>query len=259
MNNNDAKNANPIKESKPKTEKTQKLKLPFLRKIHIKPIYLVCGAIVTILAVFFLRVALWEHSYLSAMEGSERDVVKIGVTNETASSEEVDETEHTEQEIINWCEVVGPNKPCHLSIPFLGIYANIIEVGLKGPGEMATPYNIYDVGWYTGEGSVMPGTNGVTIMNAHGGDLGLGIFRTLPKLPVGQEIRIEMGNGTVYTYRVVESVHKNLGEDANKYMSTAFSSLPGASNTLTLITCTGDWWESKQTYSERLFVRAALQ
>ncbi len=236
----------------------KKLKLPAIRKVHVRPAYLVFGAILTILAVFFIRVAVWEHHYMTAMEGTERDTtVKIEV-NEGGENEEVDDAKPTEQEVIEY--IVAADKPRYLSIPYLGIHnARIVEIGLKGQGEMATPYNIYDVGWYTGAGSVLPGQNGVTIMNAHGGNLGYGIFRTLPKLPIGETVRIEMGDGRIYNYKVIESVTKELGDEANKYMNTAFTPLSGVSNTLTLITCTGDWWESSQTYSQRLFVRAALQ
>lgn len=240
------------------TKKSQKMKLPFFRKLHIRPVYLILGLAVTILAVFFIRVAVWEHGYLAAMEGSERSVAAIEV-NEGISAEETDNTEPTEQQIIEY--VVAPDKPRYFSIPYLGIHnARIVEVGLKGQNEMATPYNVYDVGWYTGSGSVLPGQNGVTFVNAHGGEYGYSVFRSLPKLPIGEIIKIEMGDGRVFTYKVVEKEVKNLGDDANKYMSsTAFSPLSGTSNTLSIITCTGDWWASQNTYSQRLFVRAALQ
>lgn len=242
-----------LKDSKPK-----KMKLPVFRKLHIRPAYLVSGALLTILLVFFARVAIWEHNYMAAMEGTQRDTtVKIEV-NEGGEGSDVDDKEPTPTEIVEY--VVAPDKPRYFSIPYLGINkARIVEIGLVGPGEMGTPYNIYDVGWYTGAGSVLPGQNGVSILNAHGGNLGYGIFRTLPKLPIGETIRIEMGDGRIYTYKVVESVTKELGDDANNYMNVAFQPIAGASNTLTLITCTGDWWESSQTYSQRLFVRAVLQ
>lgn len=236
--------------------KSKKLKLPTFRKIHIRPAYIVLGAVVTLLAVFFIRVAVWEHNYLAAMEGTARDVAAIEI-NEGSPEDEADSTEPTEQEVVEY--IVAPDKPRYITIPYLGIHARIVEIGLKGQGEMATPYNIYDVGWYTGTGSVLPGQTGVSVLNAHGGNLGYGIFRNLPKLPVGETIRIEMGDGRIFTYKVVESVTKELGEDANRYMSTAFTPLNTTGNTLTLITCTGDWWESSQTYSQRLFVRAALQ
>ncbi len=245
------------KERSSKRNSKQSMKLPLIRKVHLRPMYLILGIVVTILVVFFARVALWENHYLKAMEGSERDIVATTIeVNEGGEGESTDTTEPTKQEIIEY--VVAPNKPRYFSIPYLGIInARIVEIGLKNQGEMATPYNIYDTGWYTG--SVLPGQIGATIINAHGGNLGYGIFRTLPKLPVGETIKIEMGDGRIFTYRVVESVTKELGDDANNYMNTAFTPINPNGNTLTLITCTGDWWESSQTYSQRLFVRAELQ
>ncbi len=245
---------NPAKSSKPK-----KMKLPIMRRLHIRTLYPIAGAVVTLLAFFFIRVALWEHSYLAAKEGSERDVVSstIEVNEGNGTTEEIDSTEPTVQEVQEY--IVAPDKPRYLNIPYLGIHARIVEIGLKNQSEMATPYNIFDVGWYTGSGSVLPGQDGVSIMNAHGGNLGYGIFRNLPKLPIGETIRIEMGDGRVFTYKVVESVIKNLGDEANQYMSTAFTPVAGASSTLCLITCTGDGWDSSQTYSQRLLVRGARQ
>lgn len=246
------------KTSSGKTKSPRKMKLPTFRKLHIRPGYLALGGLITILAIFFIRVALWENNYLSAMEGSERDVVAS--TNDISINEDpdVDSTEPTEQEKVEY--IVAPDKPRYFSIPYLGIYnARIVEIGLKGQGEMATPYNIYDVGWFTGNGSVLPGQSGVSVMNAHGGDLGYGIFRSLPKLPVSETITIEMGDGRKFTYRVVESVRKGLGEEANQYMTSAFTPINGTSNTLSLITCTGDWLDREQTYSQRLFVKAVLQ
>lgn len=236
---------------------SKKMKLPIIRKLHVNPVYLALGIIATILAVFFIRVGLWEQNYLSAMEGSTRATANTTSSIEiNESSDDFDATEPTKEEIKEY--IVAPDKPRYFSIPYLGIFnARIVEIGLKAQGEMATPYNIYDTGWYVN--SALPGQPGATIINAHGGSLGYGIFRNLPKLPVGQEITIEMGDGRILRYAVVESVTKELGEDANNYMNVAFTPIDPSGNTLTLITCTGDWWESSQTYSQRLFVRATLQ
>lgn len=247
--------------AKVKTEK--KMKLPVFRKLHIHPLYLISGLIVTILVVFFARVAIWEHNYLATIEGTPRAVATDGssgiqINEGDGQGDDVDSTEPTPQQIVEY--IVAPEKPRYFSIPYLGIHnARIVELGLKNQNEMATPYNIYDVGWYTGSGSVLPGQRGVTVMNAHGGDLGYGIFRTLPKLPVGETVKVEMGDGRVFTYRVVESTTKMIGDEANKYMTTAFTPLDATSNTLTLITCTGDWLQTSLTYNKRLFVRAILE
>lgn len=239
-------------------ESKRKLKLPTIRKIHLHPGYLALGAIVTILAIFFLRVGFWEKDYFNRMEGATRDVAALEVneSNVSDTSEDIDTTEPTAQQITEY--IVDPDKPRYISIPYLGIFnRRVVELGLKGQNEMATPYNIYDVGWYTG--SVIPGQKGATVLNAHGGDLGYGIFRTLPKLPVGETFTIEMGDGTILTYKVVERVLKDLGPTANEYMNTIFTPIDPNGNTVTMITCTGDWWDKEQTYSQRLFVRAVLQ
>ncbi len=253
-------------EDKPKTtiknKAEKKMKLPVFRKLHIHPLYLIAGLIVTILVVFFARVAIWEHNYLAAMEGTPRAVTSsntdLQINEGNGQGEDIDSVEPTEQQIIEY--IVAPEKPRYFSIPYLGIHnARIVELGLKNQNEMATPHNIYDVGWYTGSGSVLPGQRGVSVMNAHGGDLGYGVFRTLPKLPLGETIKIEMGDGRVFTYRVVESTTKMIGDEANQYMTTAFTPLDGTGNTLTLITCTGDWLQTSWTYNKRLFVRAILE
>lgn len=240
-----------------KTEKTdkskasQKMQLPGLRKIHIKASWIVLGILILIALGFIMRVALWEHSYLARMEGSERDVV---ATEYYDGDEEVDETVPDANEYH-----VAANKPRFLSIESLGIInARVVEVGQKNSGEIDTPHNIYDVGWYNGSGSALPGQSGTVVMDGHGGSLGNGIFNHLPSIQVGAKIVIEMGDEkTTYTYEVVDLVSKNLSE-ANDYMTTAFDTPKKGQDSLTIITCTGNWIWNKRTYSERLFVRAVL-
>lgn len=235
---------------------SEQMKLPTIRKIHLKPGYVVVGIIALLLTLFFARVAIWENAYLAAKEGSERDVTTTTNSEVYDGGEEVDNTEPTTTEITEY--IVAADKPRYFSIPSLGINnARVVELGLKSDGSLASPYNIYNVGWYTG--SSLPGTNGVAVLDAHGGDLGSGIFRTLPRIQIGALVRIEMGDGRLYTYRVVDTATKELGEDANNYMPTAFTSPQAGVGSITLITCTGDWWLSSQTYSQRFFVRAVLE
>ncbi len=228
------------------------MKLPTIRKVHFSPLSIITTAIVIILASFFLRVAIWEHGYFDRMEGSERHTT-YAYDN---SGEEVEETQPTTAEITEY--TVAADRPRYFSIPSLGISnARIKEVGTSSDGEIATPKNIHDVGWYTG--SALPGTNSVSLMDAHGGNMGNGIFHSLPSIQVGANITIEMGDGRLFTYKVADVATKNLGEEANNYMKTAFTAPEHGKGALTLITCTGDWWLSSQTYSQRLFVRATLQ
>lgn len=259
----------PTKSTTKKTSaKEPTLRLPKVRPIYLRPSYIALGVVVLILAIFFARVAIWEHGYFNRMEGSERHTANTSITPETELEDDVDETTPTEQDITEY--TVAPGKPRYFSIPSIGIRnARIVEIGLKASGELSTPYNIYNVGWYTG--SALPGDDGVSVMDGHGGYTNVGIFGNLPPrtgrnrgITVGDTISIEMGaadgeTAKVYTYRVVDTATKNLGEDANNYMSTAFESPVRGKSSLTLITCTGDWWAKSKTYSQRFFVRAVLE
>lgn len=243
----------------PATKSKKDMKLPRVRKVHIKVRYIILGIIVAVFAVFFGRVAIWEKHYLDTMTGSERDnpnssVGSIGSTN--PSHPELDETEPTEAEIFEY--TVPASQPRYLTIRSLGIYNScIVGIGLLSDGTLDVPQNIYRVGWYTG--SVLPGQVGVSLMNAHGGDLGNGIFKNLPKIAIGAEIEIEMGDGRKFTYVVTDVAFKNIGADANNYLSTALTPpRPGAA-ALTLITCTGEWSQVQQTYMQRFYVRAVLK
>lgn len=233
------------------TKTSQEMQLPNLRKVHVKASWIMIGIFVLIALGFIMRVALWEHSYLARMEGSDRDVTASEYYD---GGEEVDETVPDANQYH-----VSADKPRFLSIESLGIInARVVEVGQKSSGEIDTPHNIYDVGWYNGSGSALPGQTGTVVMDGHGGNMGNGIFNHLPSIQTGAEIVIEMGDEkTKYTYKVVDLVTKNLSE-ANDYMTIAFDTPEKGKDSLTIITCTGNWIWNKQTYSERLFVRAIL-
>ena len=69
-----------------------------------------------------------------------------------------------------------------------------------------------------------------------------------------------MGDGRKYVYRIVDTVTLSLGEEADNYMATsAFVSPERGTGSITLVTCTGDYWMSSRTYSHRFFARAILE
>lgn len=231
------------------------MELPAIRKKYFSPFAIVGVLVLALLIAFFGRIALWEHSYYQEKEGSEREAPSSVVSN-TGEGEDYDESEPSEQEVAEY--IVAPDKPRYFSIPSLGIHnSRVFEIGVNANGEMGTPYNIHDVGWYVNAAAI--GSNGTAIINAHGGDMGYGIFRSLPNIQPGAEIIIEMGDGKIYKYKVVDKTTKKIGDDADQYMSTAFTSPTSGVGSVTLITCTGDWWLNSQTYSDRLFVRATLE
>lgn len=251
---------NPDDNAKSKKTAKKDMKLPILRKIHIKPSYIVGIIFVILITVFFGRVALWEHGYISSMEGSDRDTPASNGTSGVIydGGDDVDETEPTDTEIANY--EVAPNMPRYFSIPSLGIVnARIAEVGLRADGSVDVPRNVYMIGWYNG--SVLPGEKGTALLDAHGGDLGNGIFRKLPRIQIGADINIEMGDGRLFTYKVVDTATRPIdgNNNADQYMPTALTSPQAGAASLTLITCTGEWSQVRQTYLDRFFVRAVLQ
>ena len=127
-------------------------------------------------------------------------------------------------------------------------------MGVDSNGALATPRNVFDVGWY--ESSGRPGMGGTLVIDGHnGGPHVYGVFKRLPDLQKGDIIRIERGDGVVFNYSVVENTEVLLSE-SDKYMSTAMKSPERGRESVTLISCTGEWSQQQNTYLSRQFVRA---
>lgn len=205
---------------------------------------------------FLLRIVCFENAYYSEKEGSERAVaVKQDEGEEVVETEELVEVPPTETEVYEY--VVLPDQPRYLTIDRLGIRnARILTMGINERGELDTPNNIFDVGWYISSGK--PGQGGTMIIDGHNGGPHIrGVFKDLPSLVVGDMVKVERGDGLVFQYRVADSVAVSLKE-ANDYMKEAFKSPEKGKESLTLITCTGDWSDQRQTYLSRQFIRAIL-
>ena len=199
--------------------------------------------------VFFIRVAVFEDSYYREKEGSERAEAV------TVQEEPLEEEAPTEEQVTEY--TVAADRPRYLSISKLGVVnARIIAVGVKSNGELGTPNNIFDVGWY--EASGKPGQGGVMVIDGHnGGPHVHGVFKDLPNLVEGDIIKIERGDGKIFEYKVVENKTVALSE-ADAYMKTAFKSPVSGKESVTLISCTGEWSQAQGTYLSRQFTRAIL-
>lgn len=210
----------------------------------------VWSALGVLLLGFFIRVATFEANYYGEKEGSER-----AVAERANEEEELIEVEPTEDEVRQY--TVAPDRPRYLTIEKLGINkARILPMGVNDKGELDTPNNIFDVGWY--EASGKPGLGGTMIIDGHnGGPHVLGVFKSLPSLAEGDIITVERGDGVVYNYKVVESTTVALSE-SDEYMATAARSPERGKESVTLISCTGEWSQQQGTYLSRQFVRAVL-
>ena len=209
----------------------------------------ICSVLGILFLIFLIRVATFENSYYAEKEGSERAAV------EDNSDEELIEVEPTETEVREY--TVAPDRPRYLKINKLGISrARILPMGVNASGELATPNNIFDVGWY--EASGKPGLGGTMIIDGHnGGPHVLGVFKNLPDLVEGDIITVERGDGLVFNYRVVENEAVALA-DADAYMAVAARSPEPGVESVTLISCTGEWSQQQGTYLSRQFTRAVL-
>ena len=201
--------------------------------------------------VFFVRVVTYEDAYFKEKHGSERAVV----TDNVGQGEELIEVEPTEEEVREY--VVAADRPRYLSVEKLGVEkARILPVGINPDGELGTPNNIFDVGWY--ESSGKPGQGKTMLIDGHnGGPHVHGVFKELPSLVAGDRIVVERGDGMMFTYAVVENIEVPLGR-SDVYMATAVKSPESGKESVTLITCTGEWSHAQGTYLSRQFTRAVL-
>ena len=96
------------------------------------------------------------------------------------------------------------------------------------------------------------------VIDGHnGGPHVYGVFKRLPDLVSGDIIQVEKGDGTIFKYKVVENTTVPLA-DSDKYMATAARSPEAGKESVTLISCTGEWSQSQGTYLSRQFTRAVL-
>lgn len=206
-------------------------------------------AILTILfLVFFFRVMIWEKIYYEEKEGSARAIAM-------EFEEDLVEVPPSDTEVAEY--KVAADRPRYLSIEKLGIVnSRVLPMGVNEKGELSTPNNIFDVGWYYNSGK--PGKGGTLLIDGHnGGPHVQGVFKALPALSEGDIVVIERGDGEIFRYSVVENISVPLSE-SNDYMATAIKTPTTGRESLTLISCAGEWSDQQKTYMSRQFVRAIL-
>ncbi|MDO4752748.1 MAG: class F sortase [Candidatus Saccharibacteria bacterium] len=210
--------------------------------------WVIIGILVTIMVIFVIKTAIWEHQYYSEKEGSERAIAMD-------MGDELVEVAPTEDEVAEY--TVPADRPRYLSIDRLKIKnARVLPMGINSAGELSTPNNIFDVGWYYDSGK--PGQGGTLLIDGHnGGPHVQGVFKDLPALGEGDIIVIERGDGAIFRYSVVESMAVSLS-DSNDYMATAIKTPMAGKESITLISCTGEWSQAQGTYLSRQFVRGIL-
>jgi sortase (surface protein transpeptidase) len=145
--------------------------------------------------------------------------------------------------------LLGAATPVRLVIPALSVNAGVEAVGVDRSGAMATPRNVWNVGWYR-DGPV-PGAQGDAVIDGHVGLPGSPlVFSGLSRLTVGAEVIAVLADGTRSRF----SVTGIRSWPASAHPEGLFSA--EGEPRLSLITCTGSYDRTSQTYAERLTVEA---
>jgi len=151
--------------------------------------------------------------------------------------------------------IVAPSLPRYLIIPKLGINARVLSVGVDATGALQTPDNVYDTAWYNK--SALPGQPGAMLVDGHISSwTAHGVFYGLNSLLPGDIIKVQRGDGAVYTYRVVETqVYGANNVDMAAAMAPIDPTKPG----LNLISCTGQVIAGTNDFNQRIIVFASQE
>lgn len=143
--------------------------------------------------------------------------------------------------------------PARIAIKKIGVDATIEALGLTADGFMDAPKTNEGVGWYDKSAKAGEGKYSVLLDGHYGTAAQPAVFYRLAELKNGDTIKLTGEKGTVLTYEVVEKAQQPVGEVD---MKKAFKRYPGAGQSLTLITCEGNYDASKSAYDKRTIIYA---
>lgn len=145
------------------------------------------------------------------------------------------------------------DEPKKIRINKLSVDAYIQKAGVDQNKKVAVPNNVHLAGWFAD--SVKPGQNGLSIVAGHVSGRGTdGVFKKLDSLQNGDEFEVELGNGDIKKYRVINTRQVKETESA-QYL---FNQDPKVLSQLNLITCGGNFNSSNNQYDDRVIISAEL-
>lgn len=145
----------------------------------------------------------------------------------------------------------GTQTISRIMIPAIAVDAPIVVRGLDEHRVMESPDQPFDVAWYDFTG--VPGRPGNAVFSGHldFAQVGPAAFWNLPDVQTGDVVDIVMGDGTIYRYQVtIKTVYREETAPVRQIVG------PTANETITLITCVGEFDRRTGRYSDRLIVRA---
>lgn len=140
--------------------------------------------------------------------------------------------------------------PIRLGIPALGVDASIVPVGIEAGGAMEVPKDVKTAGWY--RFGPLPGARGSAMVIGHvdSRTQGPGVFFGLSRLPLGELIGVQLGEGP--TQYFVSVARRFVDKDELPLDLFAREGPPR----LTLVTCGGGFDEQSRSYTHNVVVYA---
>ncbi len=145
---------------------------------------------------------------------------------------------------------VAADMPRFLEISSLGVKSRVVRMGVTPDGAVQAPSNIYDSGWY--DGSAKPGQPGAAFIDGHvSGYTQPGVFKQIKNLKQNDVMKVEMGDGTQYSYKVVK-VESYPADSVD--MTKVLAPVTAGKQGLNIMTCGGSFDNSTHQYKERVVV-----
>ncbi len=217
------------------------------RRLVITGLVLFASALLLVTGLVSIVIALNDDNVDLPSEGSLEEILK----------------EHDPPQASESFPVIEANSPLpvRIGIPRIGVDGPVNAMGLDSNNYPEVPNTGSDVAWYTF--SAAPGQGSNAVFSGHvdwyyWGSPAEGVFYHLRELEIGDEITLDLEDGSQLRYSVTGNV-ATAYDDPNvvKVMD------PTSKDVLTLITCGGTWQKDYSNpnggnYSHRVIVRAEL-
>ncbi len=228
-----------VKSKLAKNKKGIKSRLPFL-------LYSLAGIILLI------GLGLTLKQYLINRDNTKKALHYIALANAGKPSPAPATVKPSANDIANY--TVAPNMPRYLIIPSLNVFARVRSVGITSSGAIGTPTNVYDTAWFNQ--SALPGQPGASLIDGHVSSWTTnGVFYGIKNLKSGDLVKVQRGDGVVFTFDVVKSqIYPYNNVDISSALTPIVPGVPG----LNLITCTGKVISGTNEFNERIVVYTKL-
>jgi hypothetical protein len=150
-------------------------------------------------------------------------------------------------------DAVNSSPPRRVQVPALGVDAEVVAVGVSSDGTLEVPAHPSIVGWYM-HGAAPGAPAGSVVLASHvdTAAAGPGVFFELRTLDTGADVRVQREDGTEVRYTTVARMQFPKDELPNHDLFDV-----GGAPRLVLITCGGEFDETRRSYADNVVLIAA--